>query len=151
MELVKQVLTVMGVIGDVVDDFDPVFGLIVIYRDQRISMLQPVWPAQVHHRPTRLLYIHDAAHPEVLETFRTPTLITVVRSLNHISSLFFPFAVSFLNIFRQNWSHIVNPNFWNPYLGYDRSWRCWPRVFALVFYTRLEVTSNYWLYSSRIH
>ena len=39
MELVKQVLTVMGVIGDVVDDFDPVFGLIVIYRDQRISML----------------------------------------------------------------------------------------------------------------
>ena len=99
----KQVLTVMGVIGDVVDDFDPVFGLIVIYRDQRISMLQPpVWPAQVHHRPTHLLYIHDVAHPEALEAFKTPTLITVVRSLNHISSLFFPFAVSFLNIFRQN-------------------------------------------------
>ena len=98
--MVRQLLTDAGVIGGVVDDFDPLFQLDVMFTDTRISLGDVVLsPAQVQYRPWYFEYICDSAHPEVLEAFLEPSLVTVVISLNHISPLSFPMIL--FNIFGQ--------------------------------------------------
>ena len=94
--MVKQLLTEAGVIGGIVDDFDPLFKLDIMYGNILMSLGDQLSPAQVQYRPSHLQYLYDPAHPEVLETFLNPTLVAVVISLNHISSLSFPMI--FFNI-----------------------------------------------------
>ena len=88
MEAVNQLLREAGVLGRIVNDFDPELQLDIIYGDIRISPGNTVLAAELQHRPDRFQYLHDPALPEILETFEDPIFITVV-SLNHISSLFF--------------------------------------------------------------
>ena len=100
MDVVKQLLTEAGVIGGIVDDFDPLFQLDVMFTDTRISLGDVVLsPAQVQYRPWFFEYLYDPAHPEARELFLNPTLVTVVISLNHISPLSFPMIL--FNIFGQ--------------------------------------------------
>ena len=84
----KQLLTEAGVIGGILDDFNPHFKLCVIYGNKRISLGDKVFPAEVQRRPLDFLAYYEVDHhDELMEALRNPSLVTVV-SLNLISSLF---------------------------------------------------------------
>jgi len=85
MEAIKQELVEAGVIGRVVDDFDPDIHLILFYSDKRISLGEELSLADAGLEPNFIHYRYDPDRPGLAESFRNPTLITLVN-LNIISS-----------------------------------------------------------------
>lgn len=76
MEDIKRKLVESGVIGQVVDDFNPLMELTAFYRDKRISLGDEVTRAEVEHAPTELEYYTDTV--DFLETFKNRELVTLV-------------------------------------------------------------------------
>ena len=83
MDEAKQLLTKVGVIGGIVDDFYLQFQLDIIYGNNRICLGDEVSPIDVIDKPTDFVYLHNRSHPESLDFFMYRRLVTLV-SLNPI-------------------------------------------------------------------
>jgi hypothetical protein len=76
MEERKRKLVESGVIGRVVNDFNPRLELILEYGDTQINLGDEVTPLEVQRGPTFIEYNSDAV--EIIESFRNRELVALV-------------------------------------------------------------------------
>jgi len=76
MEEIKRRLMESGVIGRVVDDFNPLMLLAVSYGDRLIRLGDQVTPTEVQHKPTFLQ--HSINYQDLQDTFNNRELVALV-------------------------------------------------------------------------
>ena len=104
MEEIRQQLVESGVIGRVVDDFNPHLELIVCYGDKRVNLGDEVTLAEVQRHPTNLECDGDAFDPELEEIFANPELELVAM----VSLIPILATMIYLSVFRQIEIHIIH-------------------------------------------
>ena len=83
MDEVKRELVKSGVIGRVLDDFDPRVQIVLFYGDKQISLGDGVTPAEVQQKPSHIHHLYNFLDRELQETFKERKLAAIV-SLNPI-------------------------------------------------------------------